>query len=145
VIIPDINLLLYASIEAFPEHQAARKWWASCLEGKVEIGIVDPVLFGFIRIATNRRIFEPPMTVGAATNLVQGWLARPNVRTVVPGPRHLQIAFDLLNSLGSAGNLTTDIQIAAFALENQAEVHSADVDFARFSGLRWSNPLTQGK
>lgn len=60
---------------------------------------------------------------------------------LTPGPRHLEVAFRLLRSIGTAGNLTTDAQIAAFAIENQAEVHSNDADFGRFEGLRWANPL----
>jgi len=36
----------------------------------------------------------------------------------------------------------TDAQIAALALEYDAEVHSADTDFARFAGVRWINPLS---
>lgn len=58
-----------------------------------------------------------------------------------PGPRHLELSFSLLRDLGTAGNLTTDIQLAALAIEHQAELHSADADFARMKGLRWVNPL----
>jgi predicted nucleic acid-binding protein len=53
----------------------------------------------------------------------------------------LTLAFQLLARLGTAANLTTDVQIAAHALEHQAEVYSNDRDFARFEGLRWVNPL----
>lgn len=63
------------------------------------------------------------------------------MRYLSPGPRHLEIAFDLLRKLGAAHNLTTDVQIAAYAIENQAEIHSNDADFARFQGARWVNPL----
>ena len=59
----------------------------------------------------------------------------------MPGPRHLEIAFGLLHELGAAGNLTTDAQLAALAIERQGEVHSNDADFGRFRGLRWVNPL----
>lgn len=142
MIVPDINLLLYAFIDSFPEHQGARGWWEACLNGKQEIGIPAPVLFGFIRIATNRRVFDPPIPTSQSLQIVEGWLARPNVRLLQPGPRHLQIAFDLLRDLGTAANLTTDVQIASLAIEYQGEVHSADTDFARFPQLRWRNPLT---
>lgn len=59
----------------------------------------------------------------------------------MPGPRHLEIAFDLLKDAGTAGNLTTGAQIAALAIEEQGEVHSSDTDFGRFRRLRWINPL----
>ena len=35
----------------------------------------------------------------------------------------------------------TDVHLAARAIEHQAELHSNDSDFARFSGLRWRNPV----
>jgi hypothetical protein len=47
----------------------------------------------------------------------------------------------LLEPLGTAGNLTTDAHLAALALEHDAELCSVDADFSRFPGLRWSNPL----
>jgi toxin-antitoxin system PIN domain toxin len=141
VIVPDINLLLYAHFECFPRHRQARAWWEEQLNGDRAVGLCAPVVFGFIRIATNRRVFDPPMSVAQAIDTVDGWIARPTVRWVTSGPRHLAIAFGLLCELGTAANLTTDAQIAAHAIENQGTVHSNDTDFGRFEGLRWSNPL----
>jgi predicted nucleic acid-binding protein len=62
-------------------------------------------------------------------------------RHIGAGTRHVETAFQLLRKLGVAGNLTTDVQLAAHAIENQAELYSNDQDFGRFSGLRWVNPL----
>jgi hypothetical protein len=61
-----------------------------------------------------------------------------------PGERHASILFELLRRLGTAGNLTSDAHLAALAIEHQAEVCSTDADFARFPGLRWSNPVEGG-
>jgi toxin-antitoxin system PIN domain toxin len=141
VIVPDVNLLLYAHLSAFREHAAAKAWWERRLNGTTTVGIAAPALFGFIRLATNRRIHEPAMTVEAALVYVEGWLGRPHVQLLLPGPRHLEIAFGLLRRLGAAANLTTDVQLAALALEHRAELHSNDADFRRFAGLRWVNPL----
>ena len=141
MIIPDINLLLYANIAAYPEHPSARRWLEELLNGDQEVGIPAPVVFGFIRIATNPRIFDPPLAVDDAIERVTQWLARPQVHFLTPGPRHLEVAFRLLHQMGSAGNLTTDAQLAALAIEHQAELHSNDTDFGRFAQLRWVNPL----
>jgi uncharacterized protein len=141
VIVPDLNLLLYAHVDAFSQHAAARKWWEDLLGSDREVGIPSPVVFGFVRLATNRRVFVDPMPIGDALGHVEGWLEQPPVRLLVPGPRHLEIAFRLLRDAGAAGNLTTDAQIAALAIEHQAELHSNDSDFGRFAGLRWVNPL----
>jgi toxin-antitoxin system PIN domain toxin len=141
MVVPDVNLLLYAHVTAFPQHRAAKKWWEELLGDGAEVGIGAPALFGFVRLATNRRVFEPPMAVGSALDRVEAWLARPGVSLLNPGPRHFAIAATLLRGLGTAANLTTDAQLAALAIENQAELHSNDADFARFPGLRWVNPL----
>lgn len=141
MIVPDINLLLYAHIDGFPEHARARRWWETLLNGGDPIGVPLLSVFGFLRIATNPRSFSEPMTVEAAIETVERWLARDDVQLLHPGRRHLGIAFDLLRQLGTAANLTTDVQLAALAIEHQAELHSADVDFARFPGLQWINPL----
>ena len=141
MIVPDVNLLVYAQIEAFAEHSRARAWWEDLLNGRTEVGISAPVLFGFLRVVTNRRVFDPPLSVEDALGRVEGWLRRPQVRVLAPGPRHLEIAFSLLRRLGTAANLTTDAQVAALAIEHQAELHSNDADFGRFPQLRWVNPL----
>ena len=141
MIIPDVNLLLYACITAFPEHARARRWLEGVMNGEADVGLAAPALFGFIRLATNPRLFEPPLEVEDAVQRVERWLARPHVLFLLPGPRHLELAFRLLRGLGTAANLTTDVQLAALAIEHQAELHSNDTDFGRFPQLRWVNPL----
>jgi toxin-antitoxin system PIN domain toxin len=141
MIIPDINLLLYAHIDTFEHHDSARRWWEGLLGGDAEVGVPLPAIFGFIRIASNPRVFDPPMSVEVALGHVGLWMQQPNVRCPAPGPRHIEIAFRLLRQLGTAANLTTDAQLAAFAIEHQGELHSNDTDFGRFPGLRWRNPL----
>ena len=141
MVVADVNLLLYAHVTGFRQHRAAKKWWEALLAGREQVGIAGPALFGFVRLATNRRVLDPPMDVEGAQERVESWLSRAQVRFLQPGPRHLEIAFRLLRELGAAGNLTTDVQLAALAIENQAELHSNDSDFARFPDLRWVDPL----
>jgi uncharacterized protein len=141
VIIPDVNLLLYAEIDAHPLHEAARRWWEEVLSGERQVGLAPVCLFGFLRLSTNRQVFTEPLPVDDAIARAEGWLERPNVTTLVPGQSHLGTAFRLLRRLGTGANLTTDVQIAAHALELNGEVHSNDGDFGRFEGLRWINPL----
>jgi len=141
VIVPDLNLLLYAELDAFPQHRAARAWWEDLLNGERAVGIAPVALFGFLRVSTNRRVFATPLPVEDAIGRVSRWLEQPNVAALVPGSEHLTIAFRLLQQLGTGRNLTTDVQIAAHALEHNGEVHSNDTDFGRFERLRWVNPL----
>jgi hypothetical protein len=141
VIVPDVNLLLYAEIDAFDGHRRARKWWEALLGSDRQVGLAAPTVFGFLRIATNRRVFDAPLAVDDALGRVHEWLEQPNATFLVPGTRHLEIAFGLVSRLGTAANLTTDVQLAAHAIEHAGEVHSNDRDFGRFDGLRWFNPL----
>lgn len=141
VFIPDVNLLLYAEIDAFPQHEAARAWSEASLNGETRIGLTSVSLFGFVRIGTSRRVFTKPLSVQSAVSRVQGWLERPQVSFLAPGRGHLESAFELLARLGTGGNLTTGVQLAAFAIENGGEVASNDLDFGSFAGLRWTNPL----
>ncbi len=76
-------------------------------------------------------------------DLVESWLAQPQVSILHAGERHTSIVFSLLRELGSAGNLTTDAHLAALAMEHQADLHSTDADFTRFPGLKYHNPVLE--
>jgi uncharacterized protein len=142
VIVVDVNLLLYAVVTGFPQHNRARAWWDDTLNGPREVGLASPALFGFLRVVTNPRVLETPLTVAAAVGHVTSWLDQPNVRFLSATRRNLDLALQLLADAGTGGNLTTDAQLAAFALELDAELNSNDTDFGRFKGIRWVNPLT---
>ena len=141
MILPDINLLLHAYNSESPRHAAARQWWEGLLNGTRPVGLSWVAMLGFIRLATTRQILTTPLPVATACAHVRAWLVQPYVVVLDPGGRHAEILFGLLESLGAAGNLTTDAHLAALAIEHQAELHSTDADFARFQGLRWINPL----
>jgi len=84
----------------------------------------------------------PPLTVAQAAGHIRSWLAQPNVELILPGDGHTERVLDLLQQTGTAGNLVTDAQLAALAIEQQAILHTADADFLRFPGVRWFNPIT---
>ncbi len=81
------------------------------------------------------------MDAAGACRRARSWLAQPQTLLIDPGERHADILFGLLDSLGTAGNLTTDAHLAALAIEHQAVLHSSDADMSRFPGLKWFNPL----
>lgn len=141
MIVPDINLLLHAYNADSPSHRSARTWWEGLLNSTQPVGLAWVAILGFIRIVTHRQILANPLTVATACEYPRQWLAQPYVSVIEPGPRHAEILFKLLESLGTAGNLTTDAHLAALAIEHQATLHSTDADFSRFAGLRWINPL----
>ena len=124
-----------------PHHEPAKAWWEKTLSGSTPVGLPWVTSAGFIRIMTNRRIFTEPLAPDRAVDLVRSWLDQPSVIILQPGPKFAGLFLGYLEKLGTAGNLTTDAQLAALAVENQAELHSNDTDFSRFEGLRWRNPL----
>ena len=111
------------------------------MNGTASVGLPWVSILGFIRIATNPKILDNPLDVGSACSRVRSWLAQPQTVVIHPGDRHADILFDLLETAGTAGNLTTDAHLAVLAIEHQAELHSNDADMARFQGLRWINPI----
>lgn len=145
MILPDVNLLVYAYNTAAPHHRAARTWWEDALSGTSSVGLPWAVMLGFVRIVTHPRVLAPPLPYRDAIGHVRSWLARPAVRVIEPGPRHLDILQQMIEAAGVAGALTTDAHLAALAIENRCELHSNDADFARFPGLRWRNPLATTK
>lgn len=141
MILPDLNLLIHAYNRESSLHAGAREWWEARMREPAPVGLAWVVILGFLRISTHGSILENPLTVQKACDHARSWLARPQVTVLHPGDRHAAILFDLLEEMGAAGNLTTDAHLAALAIEYQAVVHTTDADFARFSGLRWRNPL----
>jgi toxin-antitoxin system PIN domain toxin len=140
MIIPDVNVLLHAYDPASRHHRAMKAWWETTLSGARPVGLTWVVLLGFIRISTNPRIWPSPMRVSDATRRVRSWLEADCAEVIGPGSAHAQILFTLLETAGTAGNLTTDAHLAALATEYQAEIATTDADFARFPGVRHYNP-----
>lgn len=141
MILVDANLLIYAVNLDAPHHQRARQWLEETLSGDVEIGLPWNVVLAFIRITTRSGILERPLTCEEATQYIESWLAQPVVRLIAPGDKHWPLFRNLLSRVGASGNLTSDVHIAALAIEHGADVYSADYDFRRFPGLRHINPL----
>jgi hypothetical protein len=141
MIIPDVNLLVYAYNTEDPSHAQAKRWWEELLNGTDPVGLPWVTITGFLRLVTHPRVLVDPMSVGQATEQVRAWLECPSVLTVEPGKKFSAIFLGLLDEAGTAGNLTTDAYLAALAIEHQAELHSNDADFSRFKGLRWRNPM----
>lgn len=142
--LPDVNLFLYAYDSRSPRHEPAREWLEQTVSGAETVALTWTVLLAFIRLSTRPAIVERPLDASKAIDLVQSWLEQPCTTVVHPTERHATVLRELLDPLGTAGNLTTDAHLAALAIEHGAELCSSDTDFARFSGLRWKDPLRAG-
>lgn len=141
MIIVDVNLLIYAVNEDAHDHKKAKAWLEAAISGSETIGLPWVVLLAFMRVTTRSGLFQKPLTVEAAFDLIEAWLQQVSVTVPEPSVRHLQTMRDLVSPLGLGGNLTSDAFLAALAIEYGAELCSADNDFGRFKRLRWRNPL----
>jgi len=139
----DANLLLYARLSSFPEHDRARVWLDEQLNGPAPVGLAWPSLVSFVRISINPRVFDRPLTVATAWKQVREWLACGSVWTPVPTDLHAHVLGRFMMDGSMTPNLVGDAHLAALAVEHGLVLCSADGDFARFEGVRWINPLTQ--
>ena len=141
MILVDANILLYAKDQRSERHVAAREWWDAQLSGASPVCLCWTVLGAFIRIGTNPRVFEHPLSLDQALSRIQSWMDQPCTRMVQPTERHWTLFQKLLREGQAVANLVTDAHLAALAVEHGCELISTDSDFSRFPGVRWRNPL----
>jgi hypothetical protein len=141
MILPDLNLLLYAYNPASPQHPNAAQWWADAMSADELIGLPHEITLGFIRIATHPRLGSATVSLAAAQSVVQSWLERPQTRILLPKEDHTEKMIELMAASQSSGAITSDASLAIYAIENRAVLYSNDSDFARFQALKWINPL----
>ena len=141
MILPDLNLLLYAYNPHVLQHERARVWWESALNDQELIGLPHEVTLGFLRIATNPRLGQAAVSLSAARSVVESWLAVSVVRTLLPQDDHTSKVLALMERSAVRGQLTSDASLAVYAIEARATLCSNDGDFASFPGLTWKNPL----
>jgi toxin-antitoxin system PIN domain toxin len=138
----DANLLLYAVSSTAPQHETARAWWETTLNGTGRVGLPWQTIGAFVRIATHPRVTRRPLSAEDAWSYVAEWLDVDVVWVPPATERTAAVLGDLLRLTGATGNLVPDAQLAALALEHGLAVVTADTDFARFPGVRWVNPLS---
>lgn len=141
MVLPDVNILVYAYAENAPDHQRFRAWLEAMVDGDQMYGMADIVLSGFLRIVTNPRIFDPPSAIGTALAFAEGVRHTPNCVVLAPGARHWDIFARLCHESGARGNLVPDAYLAALAIESGSEWITTDGDYGRFPGLRWRRPF----
>jgi toxin-antitoxin system PIN domain toxin len=141
LILVDANILIYAGMSVLPQHRAAAEWLDDQLSGLDRVGLPWSSLVGFLRVATNPRVFRNPPSTEEAWRRVTSWLGSEPAWVPQATERHAEILGQLLALPGVRANLVHDADLAALAIEHGLILCSADGDFARFPGLRWQNPI----
>jgi uncharacterized protein len=137
MILPDVNVLLYAFRSDAEDHAAHRTWLEGILNGEMAYGMSPQVLASVIRLATHPRIFVRPDRLADVVAFAAMLLDQPHCQIIQPGPRHWEIFTALCQRANANGNLVQDAWLAALAIESGCEWITTDRDFARFEGLRW--------
>jgi toxin-antitoxin system PIN domain toxin len=141
VILPDVNVLLYAFRADSVDHARYRGWLDGVVNGDEAYGVSPQVLCSVARIATHPRVYVSPSRLEEALAFARVLLEQPHCTVVVPGARHFSIFEDLCRKAAASGNLVQDAWFAALAIESGCEWTTTDGDFARFAGLRWRRPF----
>jgi hypothetical protein len=141
VVLPDVNVLVYAYREDAPRHREYHGWLERVVNGSEAYGLSTMVLSGFLRVVTHPRVFSPPSPIDDALSFVGALRQPPACVHVEPGPRHWGIFDRLCREANVKGNLVPDAFLAALAIESGSEWITADRGYGRFPGLRWRHPL----
>jgi uncharacterized protein len=142
MILLDANILLYAEDSLSAQHEPARTWWDEQLSGSAPVCLCWPVITAFIRIATNARLHQRPLTLNETMDRVQSWIDQPCIRIIQPTEQHWDILQRMLHDGNATANLVSDAHLAALAVEHNCQLCSTDADFARFPKLNWRNPIS---
>ena len=140
MILPDVNVLLYAFRTDSPDHERYHAWLESVVNGAEAYGISPQVLCSLVRISTHPRIYARPSGPQDALAFAGLLLEQPIATVIQPGERHWSIFENLCRQSGASGNLAQDAWLAALAIESGCEWITLDRDYARFGGLRWRLP-----
>lgn len=141
MVLPDVNVLVYAHREDSAHHASCRRWLESTMTGETRYAVSELVLSGFIRIVTHPKIFNAPSALEDAMTFAEQVREQPNAFLVEPGERHWMIFRRLCLEAKVRGNLVPDAYLAALAIESGCEWITTDRDFSRFSGLKWRSPV----
>ena len=107
-------------------------------------GSCSATLGAVIRIATHRKVFKTPTPLSDVLLFIDGVRDAPSFVLLEPGLQHWGLMERLCRVVGVTGNLVSDAYLAALALEADAELITADRDFAKFPRLRFRHPLSRG-
>jgi uncharacterized protein len=140
MILPDVNVLIYAFRGDLPQHALCRQWIAAVVSSDARFGLSPLVLGAMVRITTNPRAFRTPSAIEEAFGFCEDLLGQPHCQVVEPGDRHWDIFRRLCIEADIRGSRVSDAWFAALAIEWGCEWITLDRDYARFPGLRWQLP-----
>src|SRR4029453_4035662 len=85
ILAPDVNVLVYAHRTESPDHPRYADWVRQLARGPEPFGFSDLVASGFVRIATNQRLWRPATEPSQALAFVDRLRRRRSCRLLAPG------------------------------------------------------------
>jgi toxin-antitoxin system PIN domain toxin len=141
LILPDVNVLIYAFRSDSKDHARYKAWLEDVVNGPAAFGLAPHVLSAVVRVCTHPRIFAVPSEPAEVFGYCDVLLTQPNATLVQPGERHWALFHALCRDAAATGNLVPDAWNAALAIEAGCEWITTDRDYARFPGLNWRTPF----
>lgn len=141
MLMPDVNVLVYAHRADEAVHEAYGEWLHRLVDGPAPFALSVLVAAGFLRIVTSARVYADPTPPSVAVAAIEQLASHPRCRIVAPGERHLADLAALCRAVGASGKAVADAQHAALAMAEGCTWVTRDADFARFAphGLRWQH------
>lgn len=141
MILPDVNVLVYAFRRESAHHEAYSRWLSALVSGSDELALTESTLVSVVRIVTNPRIYADPAPTAAALAFT-GVVRRARRARWLPVT---ESAWEVFGSIaagdtGVRGNLVPDAWLASLARAHGCRLATADRGFARFEGLDWFDP-----
>jgi len=128
----DANVLVYAVDSSSTHHEPSAAWLDSALNGSKQVALPWQCIGSFLRLVTNPRVMATPMSPNDAWAQVQRWLDAPTAWIPPAGLRTAALLGEVLGNSQVTGNLISDAQLSAIALEHGLTVVTLDSDFGRF-------------
>lgn len=141
MILPDVNILIYAFRSDAPQHGQYHRWLEQVITADAAYGLSPQVLSSVVRISTNPRVYRQPSGIQEAIGFCRVLTQVDTCTLVQAGDRHWEIFLDLCLKTKVKGSLVQDAWFAALAIESGCEWVTTDEDYARFPGLRWRKPF----
>lgn len=145
MILPDVNVLLYAHRREYPDHEAYAAWLRRTVTSPEPFALSELVCSAFVRVATHARAFDPPTEPKTAAAFINRLRSRTGCVILRPGPRNWAIFLSLCEESDARGKRVADAYHAALAIEHGCEWITCDGDFACFERLRWRHPLRRSR
>jgi uncharacterized protein len=141
MILPDVNVLVYAFRREAEHHERYAAWLARMVAGADELALHDTVLAGVARVVTNPKIFADPAPLIVALDFLARIRAARRARWLASS----DVTWTELDQLartdrGLRANLVPDALLAALARTHGCRIATADRGFARFPGVRSFDP-----